>query len=69
MLKHDPIEDTPEYKAIEKELEEKILAKIGENRGMGYCHLYWATKRDILLSDYGIVWKSPAIMNPGIRFD
>ena len=28
MLKHDPVEDTPEFQAIEDELEAKIIAKI-----------------------------------------
>ena len=69
MLKHDPIEDTPEFQAIKDELEEKILAKIGKNRGMGYCHLYWSVKREILEKDYKIKWRSPAIMNPHVRFD
>ena len=48
MLKHDPVEDTPAFQAIKNELEAKIIAKIGENSGMGYCHLYWETKMDIL---------------------
>ena len=69
MLKHDPIEDTPEFQAILPEVEAKIAARIGTNRGMGFCHLYWATKRDILKKDYGIDWKSPALMNPTVRFD
>ena len=47
----------------------KIIAKIGENRGMGYCYLYWETKRDILKKDYGIEWRSPAVLNPRVHFD
>ena len=69
MLKYDPVEDTPEFQAIKDELEAKIIAKIGENSGMGYCYLYWETKRDILKKDYGIEWKSPALLNPKVRFD
>lgn len=69
MLKHDPIEDTPEYRAIAAELEARIIAEIGENSGMGYCHKYWAKKREILERDYGIKWRSPAVMNPTFRFD
>ena len=69
MLNYDPIEDTPEFQAIKDELEKKIIAKIGENSGMGYCYLYWGTKRDILKKDYGIEWKSPAVLNPRVRFD
>ena len=69
MLKYDPVEDTPAFQAIKNELEEKILAKIGPNSGMGYCYLYWETKREILKKDYGIEWKSPALLNPKVRFD
>ena len=69
MFKHDPIEDTPEFQAIREELEAKIIAKIGENCGLGYCHLYWATKKAILAKEYHIKWRSPAVMNPGVRFD
>jgi len=69
MLKYDPVEDTPEYQAIKDELEEKIIERIGENSGMGYCHKYWSKKREILERDYGIKWRSPAVMNPGFRFD
>ena len=69
MINHDPIEDTPEYKAISEELEAKIRAEIGEKRGMGFCHLYWSTKRRILKEEYGIDWKSPSQLNPHILFD
>ena len=69
MLKHDPVEDTPAFQAIKDELETKIIAKIGENSGMGYCYLYWETKRDILKKDYGIEWRSPAVLNPRVHFD
>ncbi|MBE6634384.1 MAG: hypothetical protein E7620_08615 [Ruminococcaceae bacterium] len=69
MLKYDPIEDTPEFQAIKEELDKKIIARIGEKHGMGYCHLYWSVKRNILKKDYGIEWRSPAEMNPGVLFD
>lgn len=69
MLKHDPVEDTLAFQAIKNELEAKIIAKIGENSGMGYCYLYWETKRDILKKDYGIEWRSPAELNPRVLFD
>ena len=69
MFSHDPIEDTPEYKAIKDELEEKIIARIGTNRGMGYCHLYWGAKKRILEEDYGIEWKTPNELNPHVLYD
>lgn len=69
MLNYDPIEDTLEFQAIKNEVEKKIFAKIGENSGMRYCYLYWETKRDILKKDYGIEWRSPAVLNPDVLFD
>ena len=65
----DPVESTPEYLAIEAELNEKIIKKIGKGGYLGYCHLYWSIKKTILLEDYGIEWKSPAELNPHILFD
>jgi hypothetical protein len=68
-LKQDPIQLTDEYKLIEPELEAKIVARIGEKSHMGYCHLYWKAKQEILKEDYGIDWQSPSELNPGIMFD
>ena len=69
MLLHDPVEDTPAYRAIKDELEKKIRARIGEPRGMGFCYVYWRVKREILEKDYGIKWRSPSEMNPQVLFD
>ena len=69
MIKHDPVEDTPEYQAIKDELERKIIAKVGERDGMGYCYRYWSAKRAILKEDYGIEWHSPSFWNPRVIFD
>ena len=68
-MKTDSIEQTAEYKAIEDELEKKIIAKVGEMDGMGYCYKYWQAKKEILKSDYNMDWKSPAELNPHIMFD
>ena len=69
MIKHDPVEDTPQYLAIKDELEEKIYAKIGRETYMGYCYRYWSAKKEILKKDYGIDWESPSALNPHIIFD
>lgn len=68
-IKYDIVEDTLEYKKISKELEQKIIDTIGENDMIGYCHLYWSTKKNILKRDYNIDWKSPAELNPDVMFD
>ncbi|MBQ4585894.1 MAG: hypothetical protein IJA82_06770 [Clostridia bacterium] len=68
-MNFDPVELTKEYLAIKDELEALVLKKVGKRRGLGYCHLYWATKKRILKEKYGIDWKSPAELNPGVLFD
>ena len=35
---------------------------------MGTCHRYWARKKELLKKE-GIEWRTPAEMNPTIRFD
>ncbi len=69
-LKYDPVEDTPEYKAIEEQVEREILEELGdEPQGyMGFCHRYWSVKRYVL-ARHGIEWRSPAMMNPRVLFD
>lgn len=69
-LKYDPVEDTPEYKAIEEQVEREIQDELrDEPQGyMGFCFRYWTVKRDVL-ARRGIEWRSPAIMNPRVLFD
>lgn len=65
----DPVELTPEYLAIRFELEEKIDEALEHERGYyDYCKEYWMAKRMLLRSDYGIRWKSPAMLNPNEEF-
>lgn len=68
-VKEDPIEYTDEYLRIELELERLIRIEIGEGKYIGFCHKYWRTKKNILKNKFGIAWKSPAELNPTIRFD
>lgn len=69
MLKIDPVETSPEYLKVIKEVEAKIIKEIGPNNGRGYCHKYWQVKKRILNTEYGIKWKSPQEMNPRVKFD
>jgi hypothetical protein len=67
---HDPIEDDPRYRQILEAADseaEQALASIP--KGMGFCHRLWRTKQTILIKKYGVVWFSPADINPGYRFD
>ena len=69
-LRKDPIEWTAEYEEVIAEADEKAHALLAdEPRGMGFCFVYWPTLQRILFQDYGIRWRSPAEMNPGVIFD
>ena len=56
-LKRDPVE-----RLVDEELED-------HPRGMGFCFAYWSAKKHILLDRFGIEWRSPSAMNPGVIFD
>ena len=69
-LKHDKKENDPRYetqiRAAEQEAEQQ-LATIKDKEG--YCHYFWKEKKRFLWEKFGIKWKSPAELNPGIIFD
>lgn len=69
-MKRDPIENTTEYQNIKDVLESLIEEQLKNSpRGLGFCHVYWHTKKRILKEKYNIDWRSPAELNPWIRFD
>ena len=69
-LKCDPIEWSADYERVIDEANKKIYSLLEDHpRGMGFCFSYWHTKAEVLRDDYGIIWRSPAIMNPGVIFD
>jgi hypothetical protein len=72
--RHDPIEDDPAMQPIlaaarrAAEIEAApTLAKF--NSDIGNCHLLWRLQKRILKEQFGIDWKTPAEMNPDIRYD
>ena len=67
--KVDMVEYSYQYSTIKDELEELIVKEIGSGGYLGYCHLYWATKKRILKEKYSIDWKSPSELNPHILYD
>ena len=65
----DPVESTDDFLKIRFEAEEITDELLSENREEGpFCALYWNTKKSVLKERFGIDWKSPAEMNPNIRF-
>ncbi len=68
-LKADPIERTPEWEVNYYEAEKEADRRLKDiPRGMGFCHAHWPTLRAVL-AERGIVWHSPAELNPRVMFD
>jgi hypothetical protein len=71
-IKRDPIERDPKIAWLVeeawKEAEAEVAAR-GELPYWGVCHLVWPVQKRILKEKYGIVWRTPAEMNPEILFD
>lgn len=66
----DSIELDPETARLIHEADQLTeLELVHEPRRMGFCHLYWSTKKRILKVQFGIDWKTPAEMNPDMCFD
>ena len=69
-LFHDPIEDLPHMaEALRNASADTDVALAGIERGMGFCHRLWRTKKRILKTKHGIDWLTPGEMNPTTRFD
>lgn len=69
-LRKDPVEYTWEWEEIYYDVEDKIDERfMNAPRQMGLCFRIWSAKRELLKEEYGIEWKSPAQMNPRVRFD
>lgn len=70
IMQTDPVEWSAEYERVIDEADAKIYGMLEEHpRGMGFCHAYWSAKARVLREDYGIEWRSPSAMNPGVLFD
>lgn len=69
-LRKDPVEYTWEWENIFYDMEDKIEKRFANApRHMGLCFRIWSAKQELLAEEYGIEWRSPAQMNPRVRFD
>lgn len=72
-LYYDKVEKTLAYQKCVKQAEELARQMADEKtngfRGMGYCHIFWGCKKQVLKDNYNIDWRSPAEMNPYCKFD
>jgi len=65
----DPLDYDPEYDDFMQAVDIEVRKRIRPRDGMGWCFSYWAAKKRLLKSEYGIDWRSPAELNPWIIFD
>lgn len=69
-MSHDPIERDPKIAPLIDEADRITQNELAnEKRRMGFCHVYWQTKKRILKEQFGVDWQTPAEMNPGVMFD
>jgi hypothetical protein len=69
--RHDSKEFDPKYRDIIKEVDNEIsegAIKNGAVIKFGSCHSLWEQKKQKLRAK-GILWRSPAELNPNCRFD
>ena len=70
ILRHDPVEWTARWEEIIDEADRIVMEEAGDQAGrMGFCHLFWSLRRDVLQEKFGMQWRSPASTNPGVLFD
>jgi hypothetical protein len=71
-VKRDPLETDARYMeflAAASNQAEAELADHPMNGGIGFCHVLWKKKKEILRERYGLEWQTPAELNPDIKFD
>ena len=66
----DPVEWTERWEEVIDEAEDLCAERLEKYpRGMGFCFALWHAKAEVLRERFGIEWRSPAVMNPHVRFD
>jgi hypothetical protein len=69
-LLHDPIEDEPQFRDAVRQADDAVNSMLkDEPKRMSLCHLHWNYKKNYLKRHFGILWYSPAEMNPSVIFD
>lgn len=69
-LRRDPVEYTLRWEEVCYDVEDELKRRFADTpRHMGFCFGYWSEMALLLRGKYGIEWKNPHIMNPGVIFD
>ena len=66
---HDPLEDHPKFHHTIRQALARAKIVDSSRGNWPYCHVIWKTAKEFLREEHGIVWFSPAEMNPGRIFD
>lgn len=66
----DPVILNPSYQGIIKPIEERVSREMKAQgiEGLGSIHAYWRLKKEYL-QKIGVVWRSPAELNPSTNYD
>ena len=70
MKRENSVETIAKLSMVENEVNRKVEEILKDApRRLGFCHLYWSTKKRILKEEYGIDWLTPAECNPDVIYD
>ena len=67
-LKIDPVEKSQEFMDVYDEVHEEAMEILEKEGDLHLCLQLWGILSDCYLKR-GIFWRSPALMNPNVRFD
>ena len=67
-LKIDPVEKTELFQSVYDEVHEEAMEIIEKEGDLHLCFQLWNILTELYLKR-GISWRSPALMNPNVRFD
>ena len=67
-IEHDPVHGEVVAQVLD-EVAKRSETELGTDRVMGRCHWVWVRAKELLRKKYGLLWYSPAEMNPTTSFD
>ena len=67
-LRVDPVEASEDYLAVIDAIEQQLDEELGTDQFMGKCYRIWSRKQE-LLEEFGIEWRSVHRLYPRIHFD
>lgn len=75
LIQRDPVEQTDEFKRAALEAGPRAHRRMEADPSMpqrgavGYAPLYWRALQRILREEFGVNWRTPSEMNPGVCID